>query len=99
MPRAQTVQRDTLGILTAGSILVSLAQGQADADRKKAHRGLMGWYQRLAQKYGAVCREYAALRRVNEDLQKQVREYERITDDQRVRIGELERREAQSGGN
>jgi hypothetical protein len=99
MPRTQlVVRRDTLGLLTAGSIIVNLMQGQANAGLQEARDRLMEWYQRLAHKYGFICREYLALRRVNEDLQRQVREYERITDDLRVRNSQFERRLAQTGG-
>lgn len=99
MPRTQTaLQRDTLGLLTAGSIVVNLLQGQANASLQEAHRSLTAWFHRLSRKYGFICREYLALRRVNEDLQRQVREYVRITDGLRQRNNQLERRLAQTGG-
>lgn len=93
MPRTQPIiKRDTLGLLTAGSIVFNLMQGQANTEWQKVYRKLEAWYQQLSQKYGFICREFLALRRVNEELQKQVREYERITDDLRVRNSQLEKR-------
>ncbi len=99
MPRSRiALQRDTLGLLTAGSIIVNLLQGQTNASLQEAHRRLKAWYQQLSQKYGLICREYLALRRVNEDLQKQVREYARITDELRQRVSWFERIQAKAGG-
>lgn len=92
MPRTQPLmKRDTLGLLTAGSIVFNLVQGQANAEWQDAYRKLEAWYQQLSQKYGLILREFAALRTVNEGLQKQVREYEGITDDLRVRNSALEK--------
>lgn len=78
-------KQDTLGLLAMGGIIVDLAQGEA-------HSRLSAWYDRLHEKYGLICREYRTLRRVNEDLQRQAREYERILDKLRVENGRLEKR-------
>ncbi len=98
MPRTQPAQRDTLGLLTAGSIVFNFLQDEANTNLQEANRRLGAWYQQLAQKYGLICREFLALRRVNEDLQNQVREYEKVTDGLRARNSELERRLAGKGG-
>jgi hypothetical protein len=50
------------------------------------------WYDQLTKTYGFICREYLALRKVNEDIQKQVREYERIIDSLRAENGRLHQR-------
>ena len=92
MPRTQPlIRRDTLGLLTAGSIVFNLMQNQAATQWQEAYRRLETWYQQLSQKYGFISREFIALRRANDGFQKQVREYERITDDMRARNSRLEK--------
>lgn len=92
MPRTQPlIKRDTLGLLTAGSIVFNLLQNEANTEWQDAYRKLEAWYQQLSQKYGFISREFVALRRANDGFQKQVREYERITDEMRVRNSQLEK--------
>jgi hypothetical protein len=93
---AATIKRDTLGLLTMGSIVVHLAQGEAHANLDRAHTRLLAWYEQLTKKYGLICREYHALRKANEGLQKQVREYERIIDGMRVENSQLQKRLSES---
>ena len=48
--------------------------------------------------YGFICREYLALRKVNEDMQRQMREYERILDKLRAENGQLQKRLSEGKG-
>ena len=88
---AAATKQDTLGLLAMGSIIVNLAQGEA-------HSKLTAWYDQLREKYGFICREYLALRKVNEDMQRQMREYERILDKLRVENGQLQKRLSEGKG-
>jgi hypothetical protein len=89
---ATAAKQDTLGLLAMGSIIVNLAQGEA-------HSKLTAWYDQLRVKYGFICRDYLALRKVNEGLQSQAREYERIIDKLRVENGQLQKRLSEGKGN
>jgi hypothetical protein len=91
MARTATVTKDTLGLLAMGSIIVNLAQGKAYGNLHEAHAQLADWYNRLTKQYGFICREYQTLRQVNDGLQKQAREYERIIDKLRAEKSALER--------
>ena len=91
-------RQDTLGLLAMGSFIVNFAQGAAHADLKEAHRQLTAWYDHLVKKYGFICREYTVLRKVNEDLQKQAREYERIIDHLRAENSQLQKRLSEGKG-
>ncbi len=82
---ATAAKQDTLGLLAMGSIIVNLAQGEA-------HSKLTAWYDHLRVQYGQICREYLALRKVNDDLQKQAREYEQIVDKLRAENAQLQKR-------
>ncbi len=82
---AATSKQDPLGLLAIGSIIVKLAQGEA-------HSKLAAWYGQLGEKYGSICREYLALRKVNYALQKQAREHERTIDKLRADNGQLQKR-------
>lgn len=91
MSRTAAPTKDTLGLLAMGSIIVNLAQGKAYGNLNDAHAQLTDWYGRLTKQYGFICREYQTLRQVNDGLQKQAREYERIIDKLRAEKSALER--------
>jgi hypothetical protein len=93
-----TTEKDTLGLLAMGSIVVNLAQGAAHVNLQQTHVKLAAWYDQLTKQYGLICREYLTLRKVNGDLQKQVREYERIIDGLRTENGQIQKRLAEVKG-
>ena len=88
-------QKDALGLVALGSLIVNLAQGKAHIDLGAKHQQLLAHYRELVKRYQQMWREYEGLRSMNQELQRQGREYQRIVDDLRGEVSTLQRRLAE----
>jgi len=88
-------ENDALGILALGSLIVNLGQGMAHGNLASQHRQLLARYRELVARYNQMWREFEGLRSVNEQLQRQGREYQRIVDDLRGELSKAQVRLAQ----
>jgi hypothetical protein len=89
---ALQAKNDALGLVALGSVIVNLAQSNAQDNLQKAHRQLLALYQGLVERYRQMWREYEGLRTMNQELQRQSREYQRIVDDLRGQVSALQLR-------
>lgn len=91
-------KQDALGLVALGSMIVNLAQGNAYENLQKAHKQLLALYQGLVERYRQMWREYEGLRSLNQELQRQTREYQRVVDDLRGQVSTLQLRVAAKEG-
>lgn len=89
---ALKAKNDALGLVALGSLIVNLAQGKARDDMESKHRRLLEFYRELVERYRQMWREYEGLRSVNQELQRQGREYQRIIDGLRGQVSSLQLR-------
>lgn len=95
---ALEAKSDALGLVALGSLIVNLAQGKAHGDLSAQHHLLLTRYRELVGRYQQVWREYVGLRSLNEELQRQSRDYQRMVDQLRGRVSALELRLAEKEG-
>lgn len=89
---ALEAKSDALGLVALGSIIVNLAQGKAHGDLAEKHQQLLAHYQDLLERYKQMWREYEGLRSMNQELQRQGREYQTLVDALRGQVSTLQKR-------
>ena len=72
MNRAVSEKEDVLGLVAFGSLIGNLFQAGANDTLKKEREDLRFMYRRLIAHYGMACREYSALRLLNQSLGQQL---------------------------
>jgi chromosome segregation ATPase len=96
MPKAALeAKNDALGILALGSLIVNLAQTKVHGNLESQHQRLLAQYRELVARYNQMWREFEGLRSVNQQLQRQGHEYQRIVDDLRGQLSKLQVRLAE----